>query len=201
VCECHPPYICSVHPLSIELPSNRFLGLFQENKGKGRDSLHFVKSFTMSITHTDTNEIGTTENWLTAAQILTHNGVGWKDFASSEEALTAVRHLVDKNVAQAGSEGVKPEQLDATYPQFSRFFYVVTHGKKSSHLQSTIQTLEQTANLNKVGQLTAAKVFMEGMGFVDTEDSQVKIENLKGTEVAKASELAKLAYLCITKGH
>ena len=89
----------------------RFLDLFQDSKNLGKDSLKFIKTFSIGVQHNDVTEVGTQEDYFSMGQILAEYGQSIKDFASEGDALEAVRHLCAKNAEEHQYEA-KPEKLD-----------------------------------------------------------------------------------------
>ena len=173
----------------------RFLDLFQDNKGLGKDALKFVKTFKLAVDHTDTTAFGSNEDWYPMGKILHHFGQSVSDFTTMDECLAAVRHLCAENRRQQGYEE-KPEAIDEKFPQFSRFWFVFSLGVKKVHTQNVVKKLEGIADLKTVAQLEQGKMFMEGMGFDEgVASGSGQIENEKAAELKKALELLKLSYL------
>ena len=177
----------------------RFLDLFQDNKSLGKDALKFAKTFQMSVDHNDVTTVGTKEDYFSMGTILAEYGQGIKDFSNIQEALSAVRHLCALNRAAHEYEE-KSEHLDETFPQFSKFFFVMSQGKVQEHKQVVGKKLDQRVDVKNLAQLTEAKLFMEGMGFQESQPGQssVQVENAKASELKKLVELLKLSYLCGT---
>ena len=173
----------------------RFLDLFQDNKNLGKDALKFVKSFSMDVSHTDSTTVGTKEDFYPIGQILGFYGQSLKDHPSTDEALAAVRHLCALNREEHGYSE-KPEQLDAKFPIFSKFWFVMGQGKTCVHTSKVEKKLEQRADAKNLAQLEETKLFLEGMGFKDeAEKSSVQVENAKASETKKLGELLKCSYL------
>ena len=172
--------------------------MFQDNKSLGKDALKFAKSFKMGVEHTDDTAVGNKEDWYPMGKILEAFGMGFKDFKTNEEALEAVRHLCAQNRKEHGYD-VKQELLDETYPQFSRFWFVMSLGKKKVHKQSVSKQLLQNTDLKNLKQLEEAKLFMEGMGFDEVKDEPGKasghVENVKAADLKKAVEMLKRPYM------
>ena len=172
-------------------PDMRFLTMFQDNKTLGKDALKFAKHFKVSIKTSDTATVGAEENWYTAGTILERHGQRVGDFPGIDAALNAVRHLCKQNQALNGYDD-KDEQKDDDYPQFSKFWFVFSKGKHTTHTQEVSKELDQRTDLKTIDQLQQAKVFMEGLGFHDTlASSNVHIEHEHATECKKACELLK----------
>ena len=185
----------SIYPQMSHDFGIRFLDLFQDNKTLGRDALKFAKDFQMSVTHNDLTTVGTKEDFFPIGQILGLYGQSIKDFKSTDEALDAVRHLCALNREEHGYDE-KPEQVDAKFPIFSKFYFVMGQGKLSVHTSDVQKKLSQHVDIKNLGQLEEAKLFMEGMGFKDEADkSSVQVENAKAAEAKKLVELLKLPYL------
>ena len=162
-----------------------FLDLFQDNKNLGKDSLKFVKTFSIGVQHNDVTTVGTKEDYFPMGQILAAYGQSIKDFPSEGDALEAVRHLCAKNREEHFYEE-KPERLDEKYPAFSRFWFVMSMGKTEEHKQTESKHLDQQVDLKNLAQLEEAKVFMEGMGFnAERSGSTVQVENAKASELKK----------------
>ena len=170
--------------------------MFQDNKHLGKDALKFVKTFQVSVEHTDRVVIGTQEDWYTAGALLKDNGLTWSDYKTPKEALDVVRHICAKNKAEHGYDA-KPEEIDDTYPELSKFWFVKSKGKTKTHLQDVAKKLEQCSDLKSLDQLEQAKLFMEGMGYQGegVSSSNVKIESEKIVELKQTTELLKLSYL------
>ena len=162
----------------------------------GKDALKFAKNFQVSIDNNDTTTVGTSEDWYPLGVILQSYGKSVKDYPSTDDALAAVRHLCEQNRAEHGYEE-KPEQLDEKFPEFSRFWFVMSLGKKKENQQNVQKKLSQQVDLKNMGQLEQAKCFMEGLGWKDEEagTSSVKIENAKAGDLKKTVELLKFSYL------
>ena len=176
----------------------RFLDLFQDNKNTGKDSLKFTKTFQMSVEHKDVSTVGTKEDYFPMGVILGAYGQTLNDFQSVDDALAAVRHLCGLNRDEHMYEE-KPEKLDEKFPQFSRFWFVMSEGKKQEHKQEVMKHLEQHADIKNVAQLDEAKLFMEGMGFKSVEPGTdgVQVENAKACELKRNVELLKLSHLSL----
>ena len=135
----------------------------------------------MHVTAEDTTEVGSNEDYFPAGKILQEHGFKWKDFKDSEEALERVRHLCARNQNDYGYEP-KAEMIDDVYPEFSKFFFCFSLGKKQLHLGSQNKELSGSSGLKDIKQLEQAKAFFEGLGFDGdgaAEESTVKIENAK----------------------
>ena len=189
---------CPIKTISLQMSHDigiRFLDLFQDNKALGKDALKFAKNFQMSVDHNDVTTVGTKEDFFPMGVILGAYGQGIKDFSTIKEALAATRHLCTLNMAEHGYEE-KTEHLDEQFPQFSRFWFVMSKGKTMEHKQIVAKKLEQQVDLKSLVQLQEAKLFMEGMGFQEQEPgkSSVEVENVKATELKKSVELLKLSY-------
>ena len=173
--------------------SCRFLAAFQDNKGLGKESLKFTKSFNMGIEHEDIIRVGTNEDMFLASDILAKAGTPWDTFPDAPAAIAAVRHLAKKNAVEHGHD--VQEDVDEEYPQFSRFWMVYGKGKDRMSEQVTSKKLEQTAPLATLQQLETAKHAMEIVGFQEnaTLDGQASIENANAEQLKKLVELLKLA--------
>ena len=168
--------------------------MFQDNKGLGKDALKFAKTFAVTVDHKDRTQCGTMEDWYSMGHILGEHGQRVTDFKSVEDALAAVRHLCAKNAEEHGY-APKPECLDESFLQFSKFWFIFSLGKTTLHVSDTTKKLEQSSDLKTLAQLDQAKLFLEGMGFEATgASSTVKIENEKATGLKKLVELLKLPY-------
>jgi len=150
----------------------------------------------MIVTHDDVTTVGTKEDWYPMGVILQSFGQKVSDFSDTNEALGAVRHLCAQNQQEHGY-GEKPELLDDKFPQFSRFWFVMSLGKKQENKQNVKKQLEQHVDLKNLKQLEEAKVFMEGMGYKEGEpsSSSVQLENAKAMDLKKEVELLKSSYL------
>ena len=169
----------------------RFLDLFQDSKSLGKDALKFVKTFAMSVSHTDSTTVGTKEDFWPMGKILEHYGQSLKDYPNTDDALAAVRHLCALNREEHGYSE-KPEQLDDKFPSFSKFWFVMGQGKTCLHTSNVEKKLEQHADIKNLAQLEETKLFLEGMGFKDEADkSSVQVENAKAGETKKLVELLK----------
>ena len=172
--------------------------MFQDNKSLGKDALKFAKSFGMSVEHTDDTLVGHKEDYFPMGKILETFGMGLKDFKTNEDALEAVRHLCEENKKEHGYEE-KPELLDPKFPQFSRFWFVMSLGKDKVHKQSVTKKLEQKSDLKSIKQLEEGKCFMEGVGWEEPKDEPGKpsgqVENAKAADLKKAVELLKPPYM------
>ena len=174
----------------------RFLNLFQDNKGQGKDSLKFSKTFSISITHNDQHKTGSEEDYYPMGKILRDFGKKISDYNTVDDALAAVRHLVKENQVY-NTRDDKPEMIDEKFPEFSRFWYVFSKGLTKTHTQNTQKKLEGVGDLKTVGQLEQGKMFMEGLGFNEepVHGGGAQIENAKAEELKKKLELLKLSYL------
>ena len=174
----------------------RFLTLFQDNKGQGKDALKFSKTFSINITHDDEHKTGSEEDYYPMGAILGKFGKKISDYKTTDDALAAVRHLVKENQIY-NTHDDKPEQIDEKYPEFSRFWYVFSNGLTKTHTQNTQKKLEGVGDLKTVAMLEQGKMFMEGLGFNEelVAGDGAKIENAKAEELKKKLELLKLSYL------
>ena len=171
----------------------RFLACFQENKGKDKDALKFVKTFSMKVKNTETVQLSQNAKWCSIGTILECEGIkgGFQDYDNFEEALAAVRHLCAIN-RETHRYDEQPEQLDATHPEFSRFWYVIQGAKTSVVEDLTEKQLKQECDLKDGQTKQVQDMFMEGMGYQDTDTSTVvAIKSAKSIELDKALELIK----------
>ena len=175
---------------------NRFLNFFSQDKHLGKDSLKFAKSFEVSVAHCDTTTVGGVEDVYPMNVILEKCG-GRKvhEYPSVEEALTHVRHLCAINQKDYGYEA-KDEAIDEVFPQFSKFWYKFSLGKEEKNVSNQTKKLVAKGDVKTLGQLSAAKVFMEGMGFDEgddqADDSSVTIESVLYAELKQKVELIRL---------
>ena len=166
--------------------------MFQDNKNQGKDALKFAKTFKLSIKHLDNTKIGHQSDWYPLGIILERNGKRLSDYDNNiPEAIKAATYLSKKNAKDTGYEFKEPV-LDDEYPEFSKFFFVFSMGKEETHNSSTEKMLDGSCDLNSLQKLEMAKGFLEGIGFNETGDSKVEIENVKMTELKKEVELIKL---------
>jgi hypothetical protein len=175
----------------------RFLNLFQDNKGQGKDALKFAKTFSISIQHNDQHKTGSEEDYYPMGTILWKFGKRLSDYKTTEEALAATRHLVKENQVYNADTSNKPEMIDEKFPEFSKFWYVFSKGLQKTHTQNTEKKLEGVGDLKTVAMLEQGKMFMEGLGFneVPVDGDGAKIENAKAADLKKKLELLKLSYL------
>ena len=174
---------------------NRFLNFFNNDKVLGKDQLKFIKQFEFAVTHSDETSVGDVEDMYPMNVILEKNG-GRKvnEYDSLEEAMAHVRHLCAVNQQDYGYEA-KEERIDPIYPQFSKFWYKFSLGKKEEHTATCSKHLSQQCDLKTTGQLEQAKVFMEGLGWNEAgegSESSVKLENAHFAELKQKVELVKL---------
>ena len=171
----------------------RFLACFQDNKSLGKDALKFTRAFAMQVNNTDIVSLAETANWYSIGTILETEGIkgGIQDYPNFEEALGAVRHLCAINRAMHNYDE-QPEQLDATRPEFSRFWYVIRGAKTSVVQDITQKHLKQECVLKEGQTKQVQDLFLEGMGYQDTGTSTVVvIQSAKSIELDKALELIK----------
>ena len=178
----------------------RFLQIFQENKHLGRDALKFTKTFSVSVVHDDVTKIATKEDWFPMGAILEHYGSKVSDYKDMEAALTAVRHLCAKNQQEHGYTP-KKEDIDEQFPQFSKFWFIFSLGKKEVHEQKQSKQLEGYTDVNSKAEVDKAKLFMEGLGYQESGcsstpggEASVKIEHEKYQALCKNLELLKFSY-------
>ena len=98
--------------ISLELSYDfgmRFLDLSQDNKNCGKDSLKFMKTFGMSVDHSDVTTVGTKEDYYPLGSIFEAYGKRLQDFGRTEEASVAVRHLCSVNRTEHSYEE-RPER-------------------------------------------------------------------------------------------
>ena len=175
---------------------NRFLNFFNNDKNLGKDALKFAKCFEVSVTQSDTTTVGGVEDMYPMNVILEKCG-GRKvhEYPSVEEALTHVRHLCAINQKDYGYEA-KDEAIDEAFPQFSKFWYKFSLGKEEKNVSNQTKKLVAKGDVKTLGQLSAAKVFMEGMGFDEgddqADDSSVTIESVLYAELKQKVELIRL---------
>ena len=175
---------------------NRFLNFFNTDKVLGKDQLKFIKQFELAVTHSDETSVGDVEDMYPMNVILEKNG-GRKvnEYDSLEEAMTHVRHLCAINQKEYGYEA-KEERIDPKYPQFSKFWYKFSLGKQEKHVSTETKHLSAKGDVKTLGQLAAAKVFMEGMGYDEgyekADDSGVTIESVLYGELKQKVELIRL---------
>ena len=175
---------------------NRFLNFFNNDKNLGKDALKFHKQFEVAVIHSDTTTVGGVEDMCPMNVILEKCG-GRKvhEYPSLEEAMTHVRHLCAINQKEYGYE-VKDEAIDEAFPQFSKFWYKFSLGKQEKHVSTETKHLSAKGDVKTLGQLAAAKVFMEGMGYDEgyekADDSGVTIESVLYGELKQKVELIRL---------
>ena len=175
---------------------NRFLNFFNNDKHLGKDALKFHKSFEVTVKHADVTSVGGVEDMYPMNVILEKCG-GRKvhEYPSVDHAITHVRHLCAINQRDYGYEA-KEEAIDEVYPQFSKFWYKCSLGKEEKNISSQSKELVAKGEVKTLGQLSAAKVFMEGMGFDEAadqaDDSSVKIESVLYAELKQRVELLRL---------
>jgi len=158
--------------------------------------LKFTKTFKIAINHKDDTKIGHTSDYYPLGVLLEKNGKKLADFPDTDAAIQAATYLSQKNAKETGYEYKEPE-LDTTYPEFSKFWFVFSLGKEETHTSSTDKTLDGSADLNNLQKLEMGKQFLEGIGWKDGSGaSSVSIENAKVTEMRKEVELLKLPQLC-----
>jgi hypothetical protein len=174
---------------------NRFLAFFKNDKHLGKDALKFHKTFEVKVNHQDVTMVGCLEDMFPINTILTRCG-GRKvhEYASVDEAITHVRHLCAINQRDYGYEA-KEEAIDEKYPEFSKFWYRFSLGKEEKNVSTQSKELVAKGDVKTIGQLAAAKVFMEGMGFDETadqaDDSTVQIESVLYAELKQKIELLR----------
>ena len=109
--------------------------------------------------------------------------------------MTHVRHLCAINQKDYGYEA-KEEKIDEKYPEFSKFWYRFSLGKEERNVSTQSKELVAKGEVKTIGQLSATKVFMEGMGFDETadqaDDSTVTIESALYAELKQKVELIRL---------
>ena len=175
---------------------NRFLNFFNNDKVLGKDQLKFVKQFEFAVTHSDETTVGDVADMYPMNVILEKNG-GRKvnEYDSIEEAMAHVRHLCAINQTEYGYEA-KEERIDPKYPQFSKFWYKFSLGKKEKHVSKESKNLSAKGDVKTIGQLHAAKCFMEGLGYAEgydgVDDSGVTIESVLYGELKQKVELIRL---------
>ena len=100
--------------LNSEL-KKKFLMDFETNgRGKGKQSLKFAASYEHTLTHDNTVEVGTKEDFLTMAQILELNGLRWHDFKDPNEAKGIAMSIIEGNKKEYGND--KPPIVHDTFP-------------------------------------------------------------------------------------
>jgi hypothetical protein len=175
---------------------NRFLSFFNNDKHLGKDALKFHKTFELKVNHKDTTTVGAIEDMFPINTILTKCG-GRKvhEYPSVEEAITHVRHLCAINRKDYGY-AAKEEAIDEVYPEFSKFWYKFSLGKAERNISTQSKELVAKGDVKTIGQLSATKVFLEGMGFDETadqaDDSTVAIESVLYAELKQKIELLRL---------
>ena len=106
---------------------HRFLKLFDEGKNKGKDQLKFTKGFELKLSHTDSTQIGYTDDFIAIGKILEHYGQSLDSFKDKSDALKRAQYLANKNQQEHQYEPVAP-QLDNEYPEYSRLFFASVMG-------------------------------------------------------------------------
>jgi len=177
----------------------RFLSAFETNGGKA-GALKYLSTFTMTVTHTDLVEVGSTSDYRSVGQILNLHGMGFKDYPNIKEAVEGVEYLVKKNRDQFDwCEETSPPAIDNERPQFSRYWYVHSLGRKDTAEQETKKQLTGVAQLKNVQQLKASLGFMEGMGFENAPSSSLEIQNANYAVLMTAVESLKSSYMNTNK--
>ncbi len=162
---------------------NRFLELFQADKGLGKDALKFVKEFHMTVSCDTATTIAFNEDYYSMGEILDKFGKRMSEFPSVDDALTAVRHLCAINQAEYEYEK-KAERIDEEFPEYSKFWYRFSKGKYDENKTTCSNVLRQRSEINTSRQLEQSKLIMESvaLGKIAGEIEQPKVVSLKWEE-------------------
>ena len=173
----------------------RFIKQFADGgSGTGKDSLKFAQSFAMSLAHEDKTVVEQTEDYLSVGQILQFEGQSLGNFPSMAMALEDCKYLVKKNARlHCWDELEHPAELDEEKPEYSKFWYVKGHGKKTSWSQVEKKELQGEAALKGAKQLADGTKFLECLGFEQAVEVTA-IANVKHELMTKELETVKYTY-------
>ena len=176
-----------------------FLRMFQE---KGPNNLKWAITFNASLTDLETTTKKLQDNYLSPGEILKANGRQMMEFETTEEAMSDVQYLVEKNQKQHNwSNDEFPPDVDNERPLYSKFYYIKDLGKSNEFSQIQKKEMSGASNLRTLKQIEGGMHFMEGLGFGGGSEGDAKIESVKYAQMAKEIEDLKSTHLAQPQPH
>ena len=169
----------------------RFLKTFEENgRGKGVDALKFTSQFVKTVEDDSTTKIEMNADMYTVAQILSMNGLQFKDMEPDMAVKVAERICTD-SYAEFQINDPPPIAYHDEFPALTRMFYKRSLGMTTSESQSQKRVLTGTANLTDMSKLRTVTEALAITGFQGSDaadSSSVTVENSRHQAVKKQGE-------------
>ena len=169
----------------------RFLKSFEDNgKGKGVDSLKFTAQFAKSVEDESSTKVESNADMYTVGQILSMNGLQFKDF-DPEAAVKIAERICQDCYAEFQIENPPDIAYHDEYPALTKMFYKRSLGTTTRNEQTEKRVLKGTANLNDMSKLKLATDSLAITGFSSKgalEDSSVTVENARHQALKKQGE-------------